>query len=136
MTRIEREPIDPKDTETVRAVLTDARAFIADEATWTKGAGARNAKGVPVSSWDDEAVCFCTIGAVARAAYQRGLSDEMHAMVRLDEAARRVHDLPPGDRPMPEFLRPAAYVNDYLGREAALAMFDNALENLTHDADA
>lgn len=135
MTRIKREPIDPSNTETVRAVLTDARALIADEATWTKGVAARNRDGAPVTSTDPEAVCFCTIGAISRAAYQRGLCDEMHVMVMLDHAAARIHPMP-GPVAMPEYLRPAAYTNDYLGREAALAMFDNALENLTHDADA
>lgn len=54
----------PKISET----LTAARAIIADPATWTQGALARDASGNAVSIRSTSAVCFCAGGAVALAA--------------------------------------------------------------------
>ena len=49
------------------AVLKTALNLIASPENWTKGAGARNAHGVPVSVDDSQAVCFCSMGAMDRA---------------------------------------------------------------------
>lgn len=44
-----------------------AKSLIADEKNWIKGASAKNADGSVVSAWDDDAVCFCSIGAALKA---------------------------------------------------------------------
>lgn len=51
----------------------DRRAFaeaitLIEEKGWTQGAPARNADGKRVDPCSDEAMCFCTLGAMARAA--------------------------------------------------------------------
>lgn len=49
-------------------ILKDARALIADEKNWTKDAFARNSSGEKVDPTNEGAVCFCAIGALAKAA--------------------------------------------------------------------
>lgn len=50
-----------------REILIQARSFIDTPEKWTKGHYALNANGKPVSEQGDEAVCFCTAGALNRA---------------------------------------------------------------------
>ncbi|MCZ7496292.1 hypothetical protein O8B39_17465 [Agrobacterium rhizogenes] len=47
-------------------ILKEARALIADEKNWTQGAFARDANGR--SERIDRAICFCSIGAIAKVA--------------------------------------------------------------------
>lgn len=48
-------------------ILKDARALIADEKNWTQDSFARDSGGLPIDPTNDDAVCFCAIGALARA---------------------------------------------------------------------
>lgn len=49
-------------------LLTEAKALIADESNWTQGAYAKNAEGFTVDNLAEEATCFCSLGALHRAA--------------------------------------------------------------------
>ncbi|MGV2110128.1 DUF6197 family protein [Agrobacterium salinitolerans] len=49
-------------------ILKEARALIADGGKWTQGAFARNSLGEKVDPSEEGAVCFCAIGALAKAA--------------------------------------------------------------------
>lgn len=62
----------------VLVVLTTARALIADPKHWNKGDFATTAEGLPVNYTDDEAKCFCTVGAINRA----GVDTGAHMVVR------------------------------------------------------
>ena len=42
------------------------KGFIADEKNWIKGFNAKNADGIVVDAQDDDAVCFCSVGAVLK----------------------------------------------------------------------
>lgn len=53
--------------KSVLEILVEARASIANPATWTRGCYARNRYGARVSPLSDEAVSFCSIGALDRA---------------------------------------------------------------------
>lgn len=53
----------------VAQMLKDAKALIADPAHWTQGTPARDASGKPLSNEESPAaVCWCSIGALARVA--------------------------------------------------------------------
>lgn len=49
---------------TVKEVMIAARAKIADEKNWTTKAFARDTNGDSVPSSDQDAVCWCAIGAI------------------------------------------------------------------------
>jgi hypothetical protein len=49
-------------------ILKAARNLITDPKNWTKGTSARNKYGRKVTPWCSEAVCWCSMGAIAKAA--------------------------------------------------------------------
>ena len=62
----------------VTEVLTEARNLISDPKRWTQGAYARDAAGLR-TEWDSpNAVCWCTIGAIGKAAE---VASEHHPLV-------------------------------------------------------
>ena len=46
--------------------LKAARQLITDPAKWTQGSSARTSNGVPISTFADDAVCWCALGAIGR----------------------------------------------------------------------
>lgn len=64
-------------------ILRKARELISDPERWTKGAFARNAQGASVSYRHDAATCFCSVGAVERAAFKDGVDDNQPISVAL-----------------------------------------------------
>ncbi|WP_460366223.1 DUF6197 family protein, partial [Staphylococcus aureus] len=48
-----------------KEVLTKARELITPPEKWTQGTSARDKEDVPTSADDPQAVCFCSIGAIA-----------------------------------------------------------------------
>ena len=48
-------------------VLRDAKALISDPAKWTQKAAARDIEGAEVAFGDEDAVCWCALGAIWRA---------------------------------------------------------------------
>jgi hypothetical protein len=52
-------------TETVE-ILRQARELISDPAHWTQGEYARDADGNFAAVYDPAAVCFCSLGAIAK----------------------------------------------------------------------
>jgi hypothetical protein len=64
------EIVDMKSSEVFRA-----GAQFLETHDWAKGAFARNNEGVPVLASDEDATCFCAIGAMMRATtYDLGLN--------------------------------------------------------------
>ena len=49
-----------------KQTLINAKALISDPKKWTQGASARTACGAETLTKSHEAVCFCSIGAIAR----------------------------------------------------------------------
>ena len=56
-------------TPTTKAVLTKAREILTPKKNWTQGTMARNSEGYMTLLRNEEAVCFCALGAVERAYY-------------------------------------------------------------------
>jgi hypothetical protein len=54
-------------TKTVLEVLEGALEILRDPKRWTKGSYARNTNGNSVRPHDDDAVCFCSSGALMKA---------------------------------------------------------------------
>lgn len=52
--------------KTVLELLLAAKALIADKKNWTQGASARNKHNNPCQTESMDAVCFCSLGALAR----------------------------------------------------------------------
>jgi hypothetical protein len=100
----------------LRDNLIAARALIADPKNWGQGDYAMTREGVSVSPISKDAACFCSYGAVAHAAGQEFPEAERTA---LRSAARRLYGNAKGP----------ITVNDNLGHEATLAMFDDAISH-------
>lgn len=115
-----------------RALLQTARDLIADEANWLKGCLALGGSGAVVNVMDDEAVHFCALGAVMRTCgvpsltglggswpAARGNQAERRTLTniwsRVDATAQSLYDAG------------GLYVNNILGHEAILAVFDKVL---------
>lgn len=103
---------------TVLEALRAARNLIADQSKWTTGQSARNASGQPVIANDPGAVCWCSIGALSHVVVHN--SQLFH--LATDELERVAHDISGGYS--------IVHVNDYLGHDAALNMFDRAIAQL------
>ena len=65
--------------ETLRA----ARQLISDPAKWTQGVAARNRLGSSVDPLAEDAVCFCSIGAIRNV-----VAEDNHAFERASDALR------------------------------------------------
>lgn len=63
-------------------ILTKAQDLIRDPKNWTQGAYARTAIGTPVLSRDEDAVCFCSLGAISKAAKDARLSVNTKSFLR------------------------------------------------------
>lgn len=96
-------------------VLERARDTIADPDDWTSGAVARDDNGHRVAPWDPDAVCWCLVGALDKAATDLCLTSS-RAYTLASQAAR---DLYRGSS--------VAVVNDNRGHTAAIRVLDEAI---------
>lgn len=105
-------------------VLRDARELISDPKRWTKGYEARDRRGDTVWAGDKDAVCWCALGAVARATGRASISGiwSEAATHALDLIAFKTRSVGP------------AALNDRYGHEAVLAMFDAAIASAEKEA--
>jgi hypothetical protein len=99
---------------TVVTVLEEARDLIANERYWTTGAFARDRLGMKVSPRNESASQWCAIGALERVQICWPPSPIDHYAARILYRAR----------PRPYVV---TEVNDRLGHEAVLAMYDRAI---------
>lgn len=93
-------------------ILRAARARIEDPKNWTQGDFAKLADGRGATSYDPDAVCWCAIGAVRAEA---GLRDEVVERYLVDAAQNHFS------------RRSPAMVNDCIGHDAVLQMYDAAI---------
>lgn len=101
---------------TVCSVLKRAREIISDPSKWTTSSYARDKNGDITSPNYDDAVCFCSLGAVRRAARELGQSS-WDAQTRLESVAKKLfHGYTVVD------------VNDAMGHDSVIAMFDEAIK--------
>ncbi len=112
--------LPPPSRET--AILRAARASIASPADWTQRASGRTRAGFLVHPCSPYAVCRCARGAV-RYVVGRG-GDAAVAVGLLNEAARALYPEAVGGTVDDE---PIVLVNDGLGHDAALAVYDHAI---------
>lgn len=57
--------------KTVKDVLVEAKALLLEKG-WTKGAGARDARGMSVPNYSPQAARFCVLGAIECATMKSG----------------------------------------------------------------
>lgn len=95
--------------------LREARALIEDPERWTTGAFARNVKGDPVDHRGQAAVAWCARGI----AYRVGLSPNSSLSgYGYGYLSRASHEIGQG----------LTAVNDCLGHDAVLKVYDRAIE--------
>lgn len=94
-------------------LLKRARAKIEDKENWCQRAYARNKSGFCVAPWQSNACTFCAYGAIYS-------FREFNYDVRALAEDRLVCAVPPGE------VSPAT-VNDVLGHQAVLDMYDKAI---------
>ncbi len=99
--------------KTTKEILVEARGYIAEPGSWTKGSFARDGHGNHVSKDSHRASCFCAAGAIGRAA--KGSEREQHGALRALRSA---------------ITGPITAWNDAPNRTHAevLAAFDRAIE--------
>ena len=105
-----------------KQVMTRALQLIEDPAHWTNRAWARNEDGAGCSSTSKEAVRFCAVGALRRAAYD--LTDNEKTAARLRTNASRA--LLGGGIQLFADSRLMLW-NDRRGHDAVLKLFKRAL---------
>lgn len=111
---------------TVTEVLEQARALIADEAHWCQDALALDAAGIETDPTTDDAVQWCAIGATCRVT---------HDLEALDGADRLLWRAIPKVWPGWPLEATVSDVNDDLGHEAVMALFDRALVEARLEAE-
>jgi hypothetical protein len=92
----------------VQVELLRAKELISDPKRWTTGAYARNTSGVYTSPVNDNAVCFCALGAMD------AVESGSRAFNALYEAAYQHGGI--------------THINDVSGHHSVMAMFDRAVE--------
>lgn len=102
---------------TPKEQLQAARELLSDKARWTTGWFAHDKDNEEVDSGDPAAVCWCAFGAINKVA-ERFIERGEGANEFLERAALEIGGTPSNP----------ARVNDRLGYEATLQMFDRAIE--------
>lgn len=111
---------------TVLQTLKDARALIEDPKHWTRFAPARDANGKEVFASGQDAVCWCALGAIAKATAWCALIEP--AAAELEETIAANGDLRPAGRL--STLSPLATLNDYGTHAGVLRAFDLTIRRL------
>lgn len=109
---------------TYAKILKEAREYVANPETWTKGTSSVDAYGNWVRPTDPRACRWCSTGAVHKVLHEHDM--DYHEATRevlglLDETAELL---------FPEWGS-VVDVNDLVGREEALAVFDATIKELT-----
>src|SRR5205085_10222481 len=98
-----------------RQIIARALELIEDEAHWSRGAWARNARGQPCAWKSPGAVKFCALGALYRAAFEMA-GDNVFDLA--EKATIRISEGGPASLP---------HINDVEGHAAIVAAFKRAL---------
>lgn len=100
--------------------LRKARTLLGEQSKWIKNYEGRDAHGEGVRATDPSAVQWCAIGAIKVGRTAQGLCYEaLIRQIKLDPGWLQYDRIGIGS---------IAEVNDYLGYEAVLEMFDRAIE--------
>ena len=109
-----------KKKPTVDDVIRGALPLVENEDTWTTHQMAKDHRGFPVLPTCEDAVRFCAVGALEKAAFD--LSRSLKAAGFLaSHAVDKLEKLADGDDGT------LAFINDTEGREAVVALFKKAL---------
>jgi len=101
-------------------IIARALALISDDSRWTGGAMARDARRHLCSVYASDAVRFCALGALARAAFELlGFSCDPDLIDKIEAAVLAANGL--------EQLSLAS-INDRAGREIIVAMFQKVVD--------
>lgn len=120
-------------THSPKQILTAARNLIADPAHWTRETVARDKRGRPTEPYNPNACQFCALGALTAVFYQADplacTAAEVNELDRAHEQAKRALRIA-GEAGFGVNSFTISRVNDQLGHEATLKMFDAAIAAL------
>jgi hypothetical protein len=103
-------------------IIVRALELISDDSKWTGGTNARDACGRPCRVEASEAVRFCAVGALARAAFElTGQLDSFALLDQIETAVLAANGLNGLER------ESIPWINDQEGREPIVAVFQKAL---------
>jgi hypothetical protein len=106
------------EVQNVVTLLTQAKNRIADRNHWTTGWLARDKHGTEVESDHIDATYWCAFGALFREAKSYNRDSATTAQVALNEAAWKLYS------------SRLEHVNDGIGHEAVLKVYDQAIEKV------
>lgn len=75
----ESKPLEGEDLEIVLSLIDGSLELLQDPAHWAKGFYGYDARGEQVFANDEQAVCWCLLGAIVKAAKNRGGETRPHA---------------------------------------------------------
>lgn len=110
---------------TVEQILLAAKGLIAKPENWTTGRFAANVADYTVLETDPSACKFCARGAINHVV---GGWDSNEGVIAADALYRAANTIAPEP---PEDGHPIFYINDQLGHEAVMKMFDAAIAKVT-----
>lgn len=113
--------------QTTSETLRAAKALIDTPEKWTQGAYARDEEGLTVFVGDEAAVCFCSIGALAR-------TERLHNVPDPHELGRRatIRALRPSHDPILAAGLIADF-NDTHSHSEVMAMWDRAIKRAAEE---
>ncbi len=100
-------------------IITRALELLSDKSKWTSRAVARNAQGHPCASRDPNAVRFCAVGSLARAAYEVTGDWDNHALLGEIETTILAAS--------GQAYFSLSLLNDHQGYEVVISMFRSAV---------
>ncbi len=112
-------------------ILTETRSILRDRTQWTTQAYARDAHGIACTAIDTNAVCWCTVGAIQKAAADKlGGGDDAWELA--DNVMAYVIEQS-GDSADPAIISyesQLADINDRHGHDMVLALLDAAIARI------
>ena len=102
-------------------ILKRAKKLISDPKRWTKNAFAKASDGNVISPESDNAVCWCSMGAVRKASFGKSRYDQAKATLEMAAKRFRIVGVDRDVAPIPED------VNDHRDHATVMRMFDSAI---------
>ena len=105
-------------------LLTKAKAVIADPKHWTQGRYAQDAKGYSTGPTTPDAVCWCSLGALSKVAYE----DSAHSSLLMTAGYLSRVSAEYGYNGIPDF-------NDDSSHETVMKAWDRAIQLAKEDEE-
>ena len=107
-------------------ILRDAQERIRDIKNWTIGKPAVDSDGFLVVTYSPKACKWCATGTMVLTVYKKSPTLEAESL-----AYKTINDIAAQSFPDSSYRGTIVWINDYIGHDAVIAIFDKAIANLT-----